>query len=51
TQFRHLLSAISKLFHCVLSFLYITIFTITSFNEFFSADFFVNSDQKFTTLI
>lgn len=46
TQFRHLLLAILKLFHCVLSFLYITIFTITSFNEFFSADFFVKSTQK-----
>ena len=39
-----------KLFHCVLSFLYITIFTITSFNEFFSANFFSNSSQKNTHL-
>lgn len=50
TQFRHLLLLILKLFLCVLSFLYITIFTMTSFNEFFSADFFVNSDQKNTHL-
>ena len=50
TQFRQLPLPILKLFHCVLSFLYITIFTMIPFLAFFSVNFFVNSDQKNTPL-
>ena len=45
-QFRQLPLLILKLFHCVLSFLYITIFTMIPFLVFFSVNFFVKSTQK-----
>ena len=46
TQFRQLPLPILKLFLCLLSFLCVSIFTITPFLVFFSANFFSNSSQK-----